>query len=244
MTDQIVSGVVPAVMGMAPITGFLVGEVMKGGMGKKKVQDVRGLVEAWDEAFFRARGLRVWIEQGPSLSNVSGRRYESESTDSESESESGDDHRRRRYEQDHGGYAGRDEMGYARQSNGMGSTEMGFSRSGSMAGLGGILAMGDRNRKPGIIRGLIAEVMNSSGPMTSNSRIENRVYKRDTRGERRMERRSVRGDRRERKEERRREKRAEKNVRTMSLRTFSLVARPDAYSFIAGIERAIVSRDR
>lgn len=217
-TDQIVSGVVPAIMGMAPIAGYLIGEVMKGGMGKNKVQDVRGLVEAWDGAFFRPRGLTVWVEQRSSVSEAVARRSESESSDSESESDgsSGDGRRRAMYERDNRGYTERDEAGYTRQGGGLGPTGMSFGGSGLSGDLVGMVLGGRGSRKGGLIKSLIAEVM-KSGSMTPNGSRGERSNERGTRGEPMME--TERGPgigysrtRKEETRERRRGKRAETNV--------------------------------
>lgn len=53
--EKIKVEVVEDILKLAPETG----------LAEKKVEDVEGLVELWDAAFFRPRGLRVSVQVGP-----------------------------------------------------------------------------------------------------------------------------------------------------------------------------------
>lgn len=61
--QQIVSNVAPLFMHVG-LAGFFVTRAIEGGMKRRRVEGVKGLVKVWDEEFFRPRGLRVWVEKG------------------------------------------------------------------------------------------------------------------------------------------------------------------------------------
>ncbi|EIM86999.1 uncharacterized protein STEHIDRAFT_110320 [Stereum hirsutum FP-91666 SS1] len=61
--QHVVSGVAPILMHLG-FAGFFVGNAMKKGMKRRKVESVKDLVKVWDDEFFRPRGLRIWVQRG------------------------------------------------------------------------------------------------------------------------------------------------------------------------------------
>ncbi|EIM82898.1 uncharacterized protein STEHIDRAFT_160515 [Stereum hirsutum FP-91666 SS1] len=64
LMEKVGAEILPEFMSLAPGMGFFVTHALKGKMATKKVQSAEGLVEVWDETFFRPRGLTVRVQVG------------------------------------------------------------------------------------------------------------------------------------------------------------------------------------